>query len=427
MMLKKIITCMSIFLSTLILLGCQKEPIVPPEAMYHKTAAGVDFSLAIDVYGDLYGMGTQYYGLLANGVNSATGIPDPTLLTPYFNLDDDEYFLSVHAGDRNALALTSNMRLFSWGWNVIGQTGTNKAGGIVLTPTDISPLLSLDDQETIVQIQTGNYHTMLLTSKSRVFGWGLNSYNQIGSGYANILLVRQEVTIYPYEITHIFKLKRGETITHIGLHQALTSRNRYFGWGLFGINADGFQSGSVNDMTHRIDFLETDEVVDQLLGNGSYIMTSKKHIYKTGILTGFIDGKSQTVISYQDISFLLEGASLKPLIVEQEDNIIFVKSNRKVFAYGLNEYGVFGAGHDVRLAFFRITPNERDIEYVYEDIYWEIDWRIAEIPLEVSMSLYHTMMLTNQYRLFIWGRNASGELGDGTFESSFEPHEVLLS
>ncbi|MDY0294655.1 MAG: hypothetical protein RBQ71_02495 [Acholeplasmataceae bacterium] len=426
-MLKRIILSMLIFSSILVFYGCQNEEIEQPEIIYHKIAAGADFSLFIDEQGDLFGMGSQIYGLLANGITENMGVLEPISLNTYFNLANDETFLSVHAGERNALALTSKMRLFSWGWNVIGQTGTGQNGGIVSTPVDISDKLTLADDETIVQIQTGRYHTILLTSKGRVFGWGLNSNGEIGTSRENVVLVRQEVALSPVETTDLFKLKRNEIITHIGLHQAVTSKNRYLAWGPFGIDDMGFRNNGVNDMSKNLDFLEEDEYVEKLLGNGAYILTNKNHVYKTSILTAFIYDRTQTVVAYQNISFLMQGVTGKPIIVEQRDNIIMVQSNRKVFAYGLNAFGVFGAGHDVRLTFFRITPNERDIEYVYEDVYWDIDWQLEEMPMDVSLSLYHTMMITNHNRIFIWGRNLYGELGNGTQESLFTPEELIIT
>lgn len=424
-MLKRLILFILIFSSITVLYGCKNVEVEHPETIYHRIAAGADFSLFIDDQGDLFGMGTQLYGLMANGVNENTGLLVPTLLNTYFNLEIGEKFLSVNAGERNAFALTTNMRLFSWGWNVIGQTGTGQNGGIVLTPIDISPQLFLAKDESIVQIQTGRYHSIILTSKSRIFGFGLNSNGEIGTSRENVILVRQEVALSPVETTHLFKLKRNETITHIGLHQAVTSNNRYFAWGPFGIDPEGFRSNGINDMSNRLDFFEEDEYVEKLIGNGAYVLTNQKRIYKTSILTTFIYDRTQTVVSYQNISFLLQGTTGQPLIAEQRDNILMVQSNRKVFAYGLNAYGVFGAGHDVRLTFFRITPNERDIEYVYEDIYWAIDWQIEEMPVDISLSLAHTMMITNHNRIFIWGKNLYGELGNGTQESLFTPEELI--
>ena len=424
-MIKKVLILGLLFLS-FVLVSCTEEEIEKPDIIYNRIAGGIGFSLVIDDKGDLYGMGTQIYGVLATGVTEDIDILTPTKLNDYFSLNPDETFVSVASGERNAFALTSLNRLFSWGWNIIGQTGTNLYDKVITTPTNITPLLNLSFNEQIAQIQTSKHHTILLTTKGRVFGWGLNTNGEIGSAEEDIILIRQKVALKPVELTKYFKLSNRDIIIRIGLHHAVSAQNKFFAWGPYGINKDGFQSTVINEMSKYLNFLNEDEKVVNLLANGSYLVTNQNRIFKTAPLNAFIDGKTQNAIAYQNLSFLMDDTGQYPKIVEQNGNIILIQPNRKVRGYGMNEFGVLGAGHDVRLTFFRITENRQDIEYVYEDIVWIINWNIGEVIRYVHLSFDHTLMITSDNRLFIWGSNANGELGDGTLESSYSPKEIHL-
>src|SRR5690606_21663692 len=44
--------------------------------------------------------------------------------------------------------------------------------------------------------------------------------------------------------------------------------------------------------------------------------------------------------------------------------------------------------------------------------------------IRVSLGYYHSAALTSNGRLFIWGRNDFGQLGDGTTTSKLTPTEI---
>src|SRR5690606_29703403 len=160
---------------------------------------------------------------------------------------------------------------------------------------------------------------------------------EIGSSEEDIILIRQKVALKPVDLTRHFKLKKSDIIISIGLHHAVSANNKFFAWSLYGINKDGFQSTIINEMSKYLNFLNEDEKVVNLLGNGSYLVTSENRIFKTAPLNAFIDGKTQNAIAYQDLTFLMDDTKEYPKILEQNGNIILIQPNRKVFGYGMNE------------------------------------------------------------------------------------------
>jgi len=82
----------------------------------------------------------------------------------------------VSAGDYHALALTADHRLFSWGRNNHSQLGNNfaNAGANVSIPAQITSPAPW-------RIVSANAtHNIAITDDNRLFGWGSNTYGQLG-------------------------------------------------------------------------------------------------------------------------------------------------------------------------------------------------------------------------------------------------------
>ena len=86
--------------------------------------------------------------------------------------------LSVAAGQKHSMALTSNGLVFAWGSNEMGQLGLGKKLSkkkMVATPTLVALPLC-------VQLQCGNVHSAAVTDTGDVYVWGMNDVGQLGLG-----------------------------------------------------------------------------------------------------------------------------------------------------------------------------------------------------------------------------------------------------
>ena len=63
------------------------------------------------------------------------------------------------------------------GSNSVGQLGSQKSGN-AFAPSRVE---GLPDDE-IIQLESGDFHSCLMTSSNEVFCWGWNGFGQIGSG-----------------------------------------------------------------------------------------------------------------------------------------------------------------------------------------------------------------------------------------------------
>ena len=88
-------------------------------------------------------------------------------------------------GYYHSLAISTAGRLFAWGCGNFGvmndgQIGLGRAKRECTSPAEVP--LALEAGETVVDAAAGCYHSAVLTSKRRVFTFGLNNYGQLGRG-----------------------------------------------------------------------------------------------------------------------------------------------------------------------------------------------------------------------------------------------------
>ncbi len=85
--------------------------------------------------------------------------------------------VQIVSGHSFALALKKDGTIYAWGNNSYGQLGQ---GNTTTAKTPIT-ITSLSDKK-IIQISTGNYHSLALTQDGKIYGWGFNDVGQVGKG-----------------------------------------------------------------------------------------------------------------------------------------------------------------------------------------------------------------------------------------------------
>ena len=295
------------------------------------------------------------------GDGTTTSRLTPVEITDRFTLATGETIIGISLGFLHSSALTSAGRLFTWGLNDYGQLGD----GTTIsrhTPTDITGNFVLQPGEIIIQVATGNRHTAALTSHGRLFIWGVNWYGQLGDG-------TETERHSPTEITHRFGLGDGETIIQVSLgvnhSSALTSTGRFFtwGWNNSGQLGDGTTTGrnTPTNITSRFVLADQETIIMSALG-----------------------GRHSSVLT----------------------------STGRLFTWGWNDNGQLGDGTTTT----RHTPI---------DVTSSFDFVETEFLMQVSLGVHHTSALTSQGRLFTWGWNDNGQLGDGTIINRHVPTVII--
>jgi alpha-tubulin suppressor-like RCC1 family protein len=195
------------------------------ESMFALTSAGKIFAWGYNTDGKL-------------GDDTTTNRNIPTNITSRFGLRDGEVVQSISSsGLSHSVALTNQSRVFTFGNNSNGQLGNGSSSSTISkTPIDITSSFSLSGGETILELNTGWRHSIIRTSLGRIMSWGRNSDGQLGTGN-----ITNQFT--PVNIADQFVLQNGETIKSISLGSnhsfAVTSSGRLFGWGINSSNQLG--------------------------------------------------------------------------------------------------------------------------------------------------------------------------------------------
>ncbi|MFP4478012.1 MAG: RCC1 domain-containing protein [Candidatus Izemoplasmatales bacterium] len=143
--------------------------------------AGRDNNAVMTNYGRVFTFGVNSYGQLGNGEQNnpwEETIYLPQDITHGFNLVND-YIIKIELGNNHSMALSKNGQVFAWGYNDLGQLGTDDEQ--VWSPINITDIFDLSD-DLIIDVEVGYNHSGILSESGRVFVFGDNSLGQLGIG-----------------------------------------------------------------------------------------------------------------------------------------------------------------------------------------------------------------------------------------------------
>ncbi|KAG0447081.1 hypothetical protein HPP92_028527 [Vanilla planifolia] len=152
-----------------------------------RVSAGDEHAVALDSNGYVYTWGRGYCGALGHGdENDKTS---PELLSSL----KGHLAVQVCARKRKTFVLTDEGSVFAFGWMGFGSLGFSDRGcsDKVLKPRILDNLRS----HYVTQISTGLYHTVAVTNKGLVFGFGDNERGQLGHEWLRGCLKPTEIML----------------------------------------------------------------------------------------------------------------------------------------------------------------------------------------------------------------------------------------
>ncbi len=326
-------------------------------------------------------------------------------------LEAGEFILDVSLGVCHSAAITSKGRVFTWGCNLSGQLGDGTTS-MKLVPTDITKWFGLKDGELVSEVSLAYSYSSAITSFGRVFTWGNNSKGQLGDGSTNSSLI-------PIDITKNFKLITDEKVTNISLGNlhsaAVTSNGRIFIWG----NNDAYQLGFDNyyfsslpiDITNLFDKSASDKITQVSLGHShSAALTSSGKVFTWGKNTQSQLGNGTMVAKKNPtrISFSIGFSGIITKISMKNNQSAAMTSTGKIFIWGTYAYGSESDGDILSITNDLPTLLENGVEF-FE----------GETLDTITLGSNHGAVITTSGRLLVWGDNKYGKLGNGSIFDSF--------
>jgi len=331
-------------------------------------------------------------------------------------LSEEELVVAVVLGGSHTFAKTNKDRYFAWGNNNNGQLGDGTTENRLL-PVEITDSFPLDVGEKINYFVAGDKHSGMVTNFGRVFTWGWNFSGRLGDGTST-------QRINPTDITENFSLEMGDKITYLTMGMqtsaAISSSGRIFTWGA---NASGqLGDGTIFNKTLPTDIsanfnTETDEKVE-LISLGyvhSAALTNQGRVFTWGnnAYGQLGDGTNSFRVSPVNITDNFNFASDELAMgIDLGENFTMLFTNKSnLFTFGLNDKGQLGNGN---------TDNSSIPLNINNQFTLQAEDRI----IKISSGRLHSSFITSDYRVFIWGDNDFGQLGNGSFVKRNSPYEI---
>lgn len=381
----------------------------PADTRFMAVAAHADMSLALASNGQLYSWGNNDYGQLGDGSYDNRATPVEVSISGVV-------FTQIAVASTHALALAADGSIYSWGKNNSGQLGDgSNVDKLVPILADTSGIAG---SKVFVSIAAGSWYSsgysLGVTNDGSVYGWGENSYDQLGDGTS----VDQTTPVALSTSNVAAGVKFAAVTSGFGHSLALTSDGRIYGWGLNWEGAIG--DGSYTD--HPIPVLispsgpmSSESVVAISAGpNHSLALTAAGELFAWGSgHTGSLGNGSRADVNSPsavatssfpvDINFRSIAAGANTSVA--------ISTGGQLFSWGYNGDGQLGLG---------IAPLWQPTPLAVSTSSLPINTTFSSI----AVGFDHTLALSSEGLIYAWGNNSKGQLGDGTQSLSAVPVPV---
>ena len=314
----------------------------------------------------------------------------------------------VSGGMYHTAALDSDGKVYAWGWNDYGQLGDNSnTESHVPVEVDASDALS---GKTITAIAAGYYHTIALDSEGKVYAWGDNGYGQLGNNsttHSNIPVA-----------VNISGVLSGKTITAIAagtFHTvALDSDEKIYAWGWnkFGQLGDNTTTNSNVPIAVNTSGVLSGKTITVIAAGCRHTVAldSDGKVYAWGDNEYGQLGDNSTSDSHVPTSGVLSDKTITA-IATGVFHTVALDSDGKIYAWGANAYGQLGDNSTTR--------SHVPVEVVASGVL------SGKTITAIATGHYHTLALDSEGKVYTWGYNNYGQLGDNSTTNSSVPVKVL--
>jgi alpha-tubulin suppressor-like RCC1 family protein len=365
-------------------------------------ATGGFHTLALKKDGTVWSWGENTYGQLGDGTTFDHNVP-----TQVTGLKE---VTAISAGYYHSVALKDDGTVWSWGDNSKGQLG-DAGSSKQLAPVQVKNLYD------IKSIASGAYHSLALTNKGEIWAWGDNYYGQLGNGYDKNTINSPVMVRY---IDKVMQIASG-----FNFSMALQEDGSVWSWGINDVGQLG--NGDTQE--------ETTPVWHSSLKDVSAISAGKSHAAALQ--------KDGTVYTWGDNSFGQLGvpanenvrkdyhvipdqvADLKNInsIGMGLDFSFAVNQDGTLSAWGNNLFGQLGDGTTTP-QFVPVLAKQFNASLSPPPIPGKGQVLISSIkPVPVAAGDASVLAIKND-RLFVWGENGFGQLGNGSSTSRLTPESI---
>jgi alpha-tubulin suppressor-like RCC1 family protein/outer membrane protein assembly factor BamB len=383
-------------------------------------AAGPQHSLAVLPDHTLWSWGLNSFGQLGNGISGSSGTDRITRNTPLLigtngAANTNAVWQSVTAGGRGhqpgtnqpagfSLAIQTNGTLWAWGLNDRGQLGVGNTN-VQRIPTRVGTASNW------FQVEAGAAHVLALRRDGTLWAWGANSAGQLGNGSTNGSLepVRIGTDSAWVEVRaggHFSLARRAD-----GTIWAWGTNN----FGQLGVGNTAVQRAPVQ-VTNGVWTNMSAGVFHSLAVNGSGQVGAWGRNNQGQLGNGFSIYNSETG---NEDSPILSSPGATRRVEAGHFHSFAIRADGTLWAWGANHHGQLGNGQRGS----SVNTNDANSS-VPVPIRPDLQWLSVD-------AANHSLGMTLDGRVWAWGWNNSGQVGNGTGGDGTSDHDrtepVLLT
>ena len=188
------------------------DPITPTSMKFSQSS----YKISEPYLTSIFAMGNGLHGQL--GINSYIKTASPIRVNPIRNIK----VTSISCGTNHTVALTSSNTVYAWGrfFKPLSKDSTVSTVGDYPKPILMESIVN----DCIVKISCGGNHSMAINDKGELYTWGEGIHGQLGHGILNNELYPRKIELKPQ--IRIVDVKGGAMHT-----MALTDKGFILGWG----------------------------------------------------------------------------------------------------------------------------------------------------------------------------------------------------
>lgn len=298
------------------------------------------------------------------------------------------------------LLLTDKNQVMSAGDNRYGQLGD----GTQINRANLVDITSKFAGEKIIDVFCDTYSSAAVSESGKLFTWGYNYYGQLGDGSTDISMVPQDISL---KINN----EKVKKLSFSSNPIVITEDDNIYSWGSNFAGQVG--NGNTTNQTSPVNITSifNGDRPKEIATSGSHsiALTESDKVLTWGNNYRGKLGNNSTTNSLVpiDITNNFAGQTISK-VYNGSDNSGAISESGELFTWGDGRNGKIGDG----------TTND---SYLPKNITYQFGGeKITDFDIFIS----NAGTITESGKIFTWGLNNFGQLGDGSLNSSSNPVEI---